>query len=153
MRFDLGPCVQATPFDVGGWQTYGTDWQYFFETMLASSAQQVARALEQLNFSTASASMLPAIQDWFGRLFSWVTPAASETEEKEEPTREIVGICPMHGPIVRNSLHELVENYAEWVKKQSNTKGTIAVFYASAYGNTAALAQVRHRALKNGQST
>lgn len=57
--------------------------------------------------------------------------------------RLVYKICPMHGPIIKNSLFELIDNYKTWIYDLTNTSGKVAVFYASAYGNTAALAQVK----------
>lgn len=52
-------------------------------------------------------------------------------------------ICPLHGPIIRTSTSEVLREYREWTRKQleATRNGSIAVIYASAYGNTAALAQ------------
>lgn len=52
-------------------------------------------------------------------------------------------ICPLHGPIIRASTAEILREYREWTKKQlaAVSNGSVAVIYASAYGNTAALAQ------------
>lgn len=125
---------------------YGNDWQYFFETMLASSVTQVAKALKELNITAVSSVFaLPAIQDWLSQLVSWFRPQEQEVETPSQ--RLLVGICPMHGPVIRNALHELVENYTAWIQEQAAITGTVAVFYASAYGNTAALAQARPRCI------
>ena len=49
--------------------------------------------------------------------------------------------APGHGPIVRYGLHELTNLYREWSQKQNSKDLTVALIYASAYGNTAILAQ------------
>ncbi|MCL1468182.1 diflavin flavoprotein [Argonema galeatum A003/A1] len=46
-----------------------------------------------------------------------------------------------HGPLVRYSLKELTQFYREWNQLQKNQDITITLIYASAYGNTATLAQ------------
>jgi flavorubredoxin/flavin reductase (DIM6/NTAB) family NADH-FMN oxidoreductase RutF len=46
-----------------------------------------------------------------------------------------------HGPIVRYGLHELTSLYREWSQQQNSKDLTVALIYASAYGNTATLAQ------------
>jgi flavorubredoxin/flavin reductase (DIM6/NTAB) family NADH-FMN oxidoreductase RutF len=46
-----------------------------------------------------------------------------------------------HGPIVRYGLHELTGLYREWSLQQNTKDLTVALIYASAYGNTATLAQ------------
>ncbi len=51
-----------------------------------------------------------------------------------------------HGPLVRYGFTELTSLYQEWVKKQRTQELSVALLYASAYGNTATLAQ----AIANG---
>lgn len=45
-----------------------------------------------------------------------------------------------HGPIVRYGLQELTNAYQEWVSQQQQQTTKIALLYASAYGNTATIA-------------
>ncbi|MEK0181160.1 MAG: flavin oxidoreductase [Oscillatoriales cyanobacterium] len=49
--------------------------------------------------------------------------------------------APGHGPLVRYGLHELTNLYREWSQQQNSKDLTVALIYASAYGNTATLAQ------------
>lgn len=49
--------------------------------------------------------------------------------------------APAHGPIVRYSLSRLTHDYRQWSQQQQNKNLTVALIYASAYGNTATLAQ------------
>ncbi|MEG3917916.1 diflavin flavoprotein [Microcoleus sp. T3_A4] len=49
--------------------------------------------------------------------------------------------APGHGPIVRYGLNELSNLYREWSQQQNSKDLTVALIYASAYGNTATLAQ------------
>ncbi len=51
----------------------------------------------------------------------------------------------MHGPAVRGSLTQLLVEYRNWLNEQIKAadQACVAVLYASAYGNTASLAQVR----------
>lgn len=112
--------------------------------MLAPSITQVSKALKELRLTPAASGLsFDVVQGWFNQIQAWFRPQEKTEEEENNEMRSLVGICPTHGPVVRNALHELEENYAKWVKEQSQMKGSIAVFYASAYGNTAALAQVR----------
>ena len=55
---------------------------------------------------------------------------------------DIKTICPSHGPVLRADPWACVEKYREWssVPVPQDQK-TLLVFYASAYGNTAALAE------------
>lgn len=46
-----------------------------------------------------------------------------------------------HGPLVRYGLHELNLAYQQWLTEQNAKELTVALIYASAYGNTATLAQ------------
>ncbi|MGA9377980.1 MAG: diflavin flavoprotein [Phormidium sp.] len=58
-----------------------------------------------------------------------------------------------HGPLVLYSLTDLTKSYREWCQQQKNQEATVALLYASAYGNTAALAQAIARGItKSGVS-
>lgn len=52
-----------------------------------------------------------------------------------------------HGPLVKYALHELTSSYQEWLDKQKNKTLNVALIYASAYGNTAILAQAIARGI------
>jgi flavorubredoxin/flavin reductase (DIM6/NTAB) family NADH-FMN oxidoreductase RutF len=49
--------------------------------------------------------------------------------------------APGHGPIARYSLSRFTHDYRQWSQQQTNQDLTVALIYASAYGNTATLAQ------------
>jgi flavorubredoxin/flavin reductase (DIM6/NTAB) family NADH-FMN oxidoreductase RutF len=49
--------------------------------------------------------------------------------------------APAHGPIVRYSLSRFTLDYRDWCQAQEEQDLSVAVLYASAYGNTTALAQ------------
>ena len=49
--------------------------------------------------------------------------------------------APGHGPVVRYSLSRLTQDYWQWSQQQQDKDMTVALIYASAYGNTATLAQ------------
>ncbi|AFY38187.1 flavin reductase domain protein FMN-binding protein [[Leptolyngbya] sp. PCC 7376] len=51
-----------------------------------------------------------------------------------------------HGPLVRYSRQELLNNYQTWAEKQKN-EISVALIYASAYGNTATVAQALARGI------
>ncbi|BAZ30624.1 flavin reductase domain-containing protein [Cylindrospermum sp. NIES-4074] len=55
-----------------------------------------------------------------------------------------------HGPLVRSSLIELTKSYGEWSRSQSDREISVALLYASAYGNTAILAQAIALGLTKG---
>ncbi|MFM7408326.1 MAG: diflavin flavoprotein [Cuspidothrix sp.] len=52
-----------------------------------------------------------------------------------------------HGPLVRYALQELTHSYREWIKQQTNADISVALIYASAYGNTTTLAQAIARGI------
>ncbi|WP_071188207.1 diflavin flavoprotein [Trichormus sp. NMC-1] len=52
-----------------------------------------------------------------------------------------------HGPLVRYALQELTHSYREWTQQQTNADMTVALIYASAYGNTATVAQAIARGI------
>lgn len=49
--------------------------------------------------------------------------------------------APGHGPLVRYGLQELKISYSHWLTEQASKELKVALIYASAYGNTAILAQ------------
>jgi len=49
--------------------------------------------------------------------------------------------APGHGPIVRHSLSRLTLDYQQWCAEQQDQDFMVALLYASAYGNTATMAQ------------
>ncbi|OUL17625.1 flavin oxidoreductase [Nostoc sp. RF31YmG] len=52
-----------------------------------------------------------------------------------------------HGPLVRYALIELTKAYREWSQQQTSADLKVALIYASAYGNTATLAQAIARGI------
>lgn len=52
-----------------------------------------------------------------------------------------------HGPLVRFGLTELTNDYHHWSKQQSTYDTTVTLIYASAYGNTATLANAIARGI------
>ena len=52
-----------------------------------------------------------------------------------------------HGPLVRYGLLQLTKEYREWSQQQTTQDTTVALIYASAYGNTATLAQAIARGI------
>ncbi|MGD1872927.1 MAG: diflavin flavoprotein [Mastigocoleus sp.] len=55
-----------------------------------------------------------------------------------------------HGPLIRYGLIELTKGYQEWSQSQTEREITVALLYASAYGNTATLAQAMGLGLTKG---
>ncbi|MEM1370322.1 MAG: diflavin flavoprotein, partial [Cyanobacteria bacterium P01_H01_bin.15] len=52
-----------------------------------------------------------------------------------------------HGPLVRYGLRALTDAYQDWLIQQKQKSAKVALVYASAYGNTATLAQAIARGL------
>jgi flavorubredoxin/flavin reductase (DIM6/NTAB) family NADH-FMN oxidoreductase RutF len=52
-----------------------------------------------------------------------------------------------HGPLVRYGLLELTHAYRQWSQQQTSADTTVALIYASAYGNTATLASAIARGI------
>ena len=62
-------------------------------------------------------------------------------------------IAPNHGPMVRYGLAELMKQYREWGTKTQTQGPVVALLYASAYGNTAAVGQAIASGLTKGGVT
>lgn len=52
-----------------------------------------------------------------------------------------------HGPLVRYGLTELQQSYQTWLAAEQNSSSKVALIYASAYGNTAIVAQAIARGI------
>jgi flavorubredoxin/flavin reductase (DIM6/NTAB) family NADH-FMN oxidoreductase RutF len=78
-----------------------------------------------------------------------MAPYARQVETALEKLQEKSAIlyATGHGPLVRFSLHELTANYQEWAQKQKSQELSVAIIYASAYGNTAVLGQAIARGI------
>jgi flavorubredoxin/flavin reductase (DIM6/NTAB) family NADH-FMN oxidoreductase RutF len=72
-----------------------------------------------------------------------MAPAAKQIEASLDKIAEypIAFYATGHGPLVKYGLTELTNLYRHWSKKQSSQELTVALIYASAYGNTATVAQ------------
>ncbi|NMF83991.1 diflavin flavoprotein [Nodosilinea sp. P-1105] len=56
-------------------------------------------------------------------------------------------LAPGHGPVVRYSARELFHSYRQWSQAQTAQDLSVALIYASAYGNTATIAQALARGI------
>jgi hypothetical protein len=60
-------------------------------------------------------------------------------------------IAPFHGPAIAASWRSLVADYRRWGENQGRTNLSVALLYASAYGNTAAIADaLAHGVARSG---
>lgn len=55
--------------------------------------------------------------------------------------------APNHGPVVRYGRQELTQAYQQWGQRQQTQATSVVLIYASAYGNTATLAQAIARGI------
>jgi flavorubredoxin/flavin reductase (DIM6/NTAB) family NADH-FMN oxidoreductase RutF len=78
-----------------------------------------------------------------------MAPNARQVEKIVDKFEEYPALfyAPGHGPIVRYGLSELVRNYRTWGQQQKGQDLSVALMYASAYGNTATLAQAIARGI------
>ncbi|MDJ0677813.1 MAG: diflavin flavoprotein [Calothrix sp. MO_167.B42] len=82
-----------------------------------------------------------------------MAPHARQVETALEKLSEFPArlYAPNHGPLVREGLIELTKAYRQGVKQQATQDMTVALIYASAYGNTATVAQaIAHGITKAG---
>jgi flavorubredoxin/flavin reductase (DIM6/NTAB) family NADH-FMN oxidoreductase RutF len=56
-------------------------------------------------------------------------------------------LAPGHGPVARYSPRELFQSYRDWNQAQTTQELSVALIYASAYGNTATIAQALARGI------
>lgn len=134
--------------DSGGWEAFGNDWRFFFDCMFAPVAKQTGAALSRLNIAVANGSAgTPPLLLKLKSLLGMTEDAAQEETSRE--TIPVAQILPRHGPIIRQSVAQLVSQYGKWVDEQIRNASIakVAVLYASAYGNTASLAQAVSRGI------
>lgn len=71
---------------------------------------------------------------------------ASQAKQVEAALDKLASVSPKfyapgHGSIIRYSLSRLTHDYRNWSQEQKDQELKVALIYASAYGNTATLAQ------------
>jgi len=124
----LFSCHICTPdvFDDAGWEELNEDFRHYFECTLAASAKQAKKALK--------------------KLAGYVIGDGASANTKASYVRQL---APLHGTIVRDHTTELIREYNEWTDKQiaAAEEATVGVIYASAYGNTTAMAQAISRGI------
>lgn len=78
-----------------------------------------------------------------------MAPTARQVETAVEKLRGWPAsfYAPGHGPLIRDGLEPLIQSYLEWCQTQKSQEDRVALLYASAYGNTATLAQAIARGL------
>jgi flavorubredoxin/flavin reductase (DIM6/NTAB) family NADH-FMN oxidoreductase RutF len=151
-----------------GFEEYLADWRYFFDCMLAPMARPASAALDKLApylsgvssspgaAGSAEKETKPATKSVAPKLTKWLMGAASKyagggsvATLAAPPATAAAAVAPLHGPVVRAARNELAREYREWVDTQIAKADdfSIAVIYASAYGNTSAMAQAIARGI------
>eukprot|EP00958_Prasinococcus_capsulatus_P020930 scaffold2776_cov365-Prasinococcus_capsulatus_cf.AAC.1 len=160
-KFFSAHIYSETVNDEGGFRAFNEDWRFYFDCMLAPAAKQTQNALKKLDLSVAPEPLksyttakgidilksdVALVKGFFTKLMG-KTPAPEakgfSPSSSEDSTTTIKGLCPLHGPIVEASAAELIREYGDWVgaRLRDAERTSAVVLYASAYGNTAALAQ------------
>jgi flavorubredoxin/flavin reductase (DIM6/NTAB) family NADH-FMN oxidoreductase RutF len=96
-------------------------------------------------FAEANRSSTEEDRRWFYDCL--MAPMARQVETVLDRLDElpIRTIAPFHGPAVSDSWRSLVADYRRWGESQGRTNLSVALLYASAYGNTAAIADALAR--------
>ncbi|MDR1410468.1 MAG: FprA family A-type flavoprotein [Oscillospiraceae bacterium] len=89
-----------------------------------------------------------ALKNYFDCIFGPFLPWVRKGLEKIEPLQPDI-ICPSHGPVLTQGLmlEHALEKYAFWSREKIAAQKRIPIFYCSAYGNTAALAEAVRRGI------
>ena len=131
--------------DEGGLEVFGEDWRFYYDCLLAPMSRQVGPLLSRLPVKEEdkadSAAITKDTRTFFQRLLS---VKRRDVVVETKPFEGVAAaIFPAHGPIVTSSANELFREYNEWTAKQESSAGSasVAIIYASAYGNTGAMAQ------------
>ncbi|MFM8605552.1 MAG: FprA family A-type flavoprotein, partial [Cyanobium sp.] len=96
-------------------------------------------------FAEANRSSTEEDRRWFYDCL--MAPMARQVETVLDRLDElpIRTIAPFHGPAISDSWRSLVADYRRWGENQGRTNLSVALLYASAYGNTAAIADALAR--------
>jgi flavorubredoxin/flavin reductase (DIM6/NTAB) family NADH-FMN oxidoreductase RutF len=79
-------------------------------------------------------------QYYFDCLMASQTRQVDTALERISPL-SVAFFAPNHGPMVKYGLQDLTSHYYTWSQQQGGQNITVALLYASAYGNTATLGQ------------
>mmetsp|Transcript_50791 Transcript_50791/g.142161 ORF Transcript_50791/g.142161 Transcript_50791/m.142161 type:complete len:835 (-) Transcript_50791:153-2657(-) len=115
---------RCAPFDKKGrqgWEQFAEDWFHLFDTyFFTATAQKAIRRI----FMLAEALRGPDVQL----------------------------LAPLHGPVVRDQCWKLMAKYEAWteakLRKEDRRDSEVLVMYASAYGNTKAMANAIEKGLR-----
>lgn len=152
--------------DLGGWESYGEDWKYYYECLIKPVSKQAGVVFEKLDLAVktdrpalyrdSAESGLDAFESTLRKAWEIIAMGASgglakslEASRNSSGQTVITGICPLHGPVIEVSLQQLLSEYEKWNTEAQKLldEVCVAVIYASAYGNTAALANAISRGI------
>ena len=149
--------AEGQPTDVSfGFDEFGADWRYFFDCMLAPMARPAASALTKLepyvgkgNSEAEEAPPKSVAPKLTKLLLGFAANYAGGSISSKSSAATASAIAPLHGPVVKSARNELAREYREWVETQVKKADdfSVAVIYASAYGNTSAMAQAIARGI------
>lgn len=79
------------------------------------------------------------------RRYYFDSTMANQVRQVETALNKLIDIpaifyAPEHGPMLRYGLHELVNLYRQWSEAQKQQNISVAMIFASAYGNTTTIA-------------
>jgi flavorubredoxin/flavin reductase (DIM6/NTAB) family NADH-FMN oxidoreductase RutF len=96
-------------------------------------------------FAEANRSSTEEDRRWF--YDSLMAPMARQVESVLDRLDDlpIRVIAPFHGPAITTSWRSLLSDYRRWGEGQNQARLSVALLYASAYGNTAAIADALAR--------
>jgi flavorubredoxin/flavin reductase (DIM6/NTAB) family NADH-FMN oxidoreductase RutF len=96
-------------------------------------------------FAEANRSSTEEDRRWF--YDSLMAPMARQVEAVLDRIEDlpIRTIAPFHGPAIATSWRSLLADYRRWGEGQNRARLSVALLYASAYGNTAAIADALAR--------
>jgi flavorubredoxin/flavin reductase (DIM6/NTAB) family NADH-FMN oxidoreductase RutF len=96
-------------------------------------------------FAEANRSSSEEDRRWF--YDSLMAPMARQVEAVLDRLEDlpIRTIAPFHGPAIAESWRSLLADYRRWGEGQTRSRLSVALLYASAYGNTAAIADALAR--------
>ena len=96
-------------------------------------------------FAEANRSSTEEDRRWFYDCL--MAPMARQVDTVIERIEElpIRVIAPFHGPAIATSWRSLLADYRRWGESQSQARLSVGLLYASAYGNTAAIADALAR--------
>ncbi len=86
------------------------------------------------------------------RRYYFDSTMANQVRQVETALDKLIDIpvsfyAPGHGPMLRYGLHELVNLYRQWSENQKQQNISVALLFASAYGNTTTIANALARGI------